>query len=375
MAMGAAVVCGVSAGLFGACGPFTDVAADSFCPFVLEIFDLGITAGTTATTYDPASPVSRLPMAAFLSRTVDRALLRGGRRAALGLFEAPRTTDSLGLVAVGAGPRLLRSDGADLWVANKADGTVSRVRASDGRLLETWTGASFAYGVVIAMGRVLVTGETSPGILYEIDPSRPAGAVTTVASNLGDLCFGAAFDGARVWTANNASVSIVTPSAAIPWIATTVTAGFSGPDGILFDGGNVWVADYLAGTMLRLDSSAAVLQTVTTGAGAHFPVFDGVNIWSPNLLANSVTVFRASSGSVLQTLTGNGLSFPASAAFDGTRVLVANEFGDSVSLWKAADLTPLGTFPTGAGTNPLGSCSDGVRFWVSLQIPGQLARF
>jgi len=41
-----------------------------FCPFVLEIFYLGITTGTTPTTYDPSSTVTRLQMAAFLSRTV-----------------------------------------------------------------------------------------------------------------------------------------------------------------------------------------------------------------------------------------------------------------------------------------------------------------
>src|SRR5678816_2503049 len=72
--------------LLGVCGPFTDVSDATFCPFVLEIFTLGITTGTTPTTYDPTSPVSRLQMAAFLSRTVDGVLKRGGRRAALDQF-------------------------------------------------------------------------------------------------------------------------------------------------------------------------------------------------------------------------------------------------------------------------------------------------
>src|SRR6202048_1133756 len=80
------VLLGASSVLFGVCGPFTDVAADAFCPFVLEIFYLGITTGTTPTTYDPTSNVNRLQMAAFLSRSVDGVLKRGGRRAALGQF-------------------------------------------------------------------------------------------------------------------------------------------------------------------------------------------------------------------------------------------------------------------------------------------------
>src|SRR6187397_457368 len=86
----AAVIGGATSALLGLCGPFTDVAADAFCPFVLEIFTLGITTGTTPTTYDPSANVSRLQMAAFLSRTVDRTLQRGSRRAALNQFWASR---------------------------------------------------------------------------------------------------------------------------------------------------------------------------------------------------------------------------------------------------------------------------------------------
>ncbi len=62
---------GAGSALLGTCGPFADVSDAVFCPFVLEIFTLGITTGTTPTTYDPTSSVSRLQMAAFLSHTVD----------------------------------------------------------------------------------------------------------------------------------------------------------------------------------------------------------------------------------------------------------------------------------------------------------------
>src|SRR5499425_3919137 len=180
----AAVAGAVLAGavsVLGVCGPFTDVSDAVFCPFVLEIFYLGITTGTTATTYDPASPVSRLQMAAFLSRTVDAALKRGSRRAALDQFWTSQNATVLGFTTLGGTQQLIRSDGADVWVPNSD--SVSRVRASDGKLLETWTGATAARSVVVAMGRVLVAGETDPGRLYRIDPSQVAGSVTIVASN------------------------------------------------------------------------------------------------------------------------------------------------------------------------------------------------
>src|SRR5207344_385343 len=51
---------GIAGALMGTCGPFADVAGDSFCPFVLGIFYMGITTGTTPSTYDPTANVSRL---------------------------------------------------------------------------------------------------------------------------------------------------------------------------------------------------------------------------------------------------------------------------------------------------------------------------
>src|SRR6185369_8319655 len=137
----AALLGGAGGALLGVCGPFTDVSDAGFCPFVLEIFTLGITTGTTPTTFDPAGNVSRLQMAAFLSRSVDGVLRRGHRRAAMNQFWTTQNSGVLGVTTVGANPRHAQFDGADAWVAAR-DGTISRVRASDAKLLETWTGAT-----------------------------------------------------------------------------------------------------------------------------------------------------------------------------------------------------------------------------------------
>src|SRR6476659_8646064 len=135
-AIACALFCGVVGTLLGLCGPFTDVTDATFCPFVLEIFTLGITTGTTPTTYDPASPVSRLQMAAFLSRTVDGLLRRGSSRAALGRFGTAQGSVVLGQTSlVEFNPNFTKSDGADVWVA--CFNSVARVRASDGKLLGT----------------------------------------------------------------------------------------------------------------------------------------------------------------------------------------------------------------------------------------------
>jgi hypothetical protein len=247
----------------------------------------------------------------------------------------------------------------------------------EGKLLDTWTGATNALGVLVAMGRVFVTGSTNPGSLYMIDPTGPGGPVTEVTgTRLGVNAHGIAFDGSRIWTANNGipgSVSIITPTTAPPWSVTTVTTGFSSPFGILFDGSNIWITDNTVNTLLKLDASGAILQTVNVGSHPVHPAFDGTNIWVPNFSDNTVTVVRAATGAIVATLNGNGLSNPPVVAFDGQRILVTNE-GDSVSLWKAVDLTPIGNISTGAATTPFGACSDGVNFWITLRT-NQLARF
>jgi sugar lactone lactonase YvrE len=279
------------------------------------------------------------------------------------------------LTTVGTNPTFVESDGADLWVASITSGTVSRVRASDGKLLETWTGAIGASGVLVAKGLIFVTGQTNPGTLYQIDPTQPVGAVTTLTSSLGNFPQGIAFDGARIWTANfGGSVSIVTLN---PLSVSTVAAGFNSPHGVLYDGANMWLTNEGSSPdkLLRLDSSGAILQSVNMGQAPFFPVFDGTNIWVPSVNSNTITVVRASTGAILATLSGNGLNNPFTAAFDGERILVTNFGGRSVSLWNAADLSPLGSVSTASGTLPWGACSDGLNFWITLEGTQKLARF
>ena len=127
------------------CGPFLDIGgADPFCAFVLEIFYMGITTGTTPTTYDPTSNVTRVQMAAFLSRTVDRTLQRGSRRAALRQYWTTQSVPVLGITTVGDNPNFVESDGADLWVANFNGDSVSRVRGKRPESPSSTAGSSSA---------------------------------------------------------------------------------------------------------------------------------------------------------------------------------------------------------------------------------------
>ena len=366
--------------------PFTDVQASSnfFCS-IASAYLTGLTNGTSVTTYSPSANVPREQMAAFVSRTLDQSLRRGSNRGVLDQWWTPTSIPGSATTDVEDQPKTVRSDGADVWVATHGNGAVMRVRASDGQLRGTWTGAHGAYGVLVARGRIFVTGDSHR--LYGIDPTQAPGAVTVVTDELDSIPQGIAYDGSRIWTANygntSGSVSIVSFGVCIGGCVNTVTAGFGHPKGILYDGFNIWVTDPGDDSLKKLNSNGSIAQSLPVGSAPALPVFDGTNIWVPSSLSSSMTVVRVkdSLGNplaqpfVLATLTGNGLNDPRAAVFDGQRILVTNFAGDSVSLWKATDLTPLGSFTTGLGTEPFGACSDGINFWIKLNGTDKLGRF
>jgi DNA-binding beta-propeller fold protein YncE len=360
--------------------PFTDVMGNNFFCQIASAYFSGLTSGTSATTYSPGQPVTREQMAAFITRTLDQSLRRGSRKAAAKKWFNPLDANSLTTTIVGQLPARVEFDGEDLWVSNVGTSSVTRVRPGDGRVLETWTEATSPGGIVAAMGRIFIGSATNPGRLYMIDPRQPAGVVTTVSSSLGGPSSALAFDGSRIWSANNGSISIISFN---PTTVTNITTGFLRLRGILFDGANIWVTDEDANTLMKLNANGSIAQTLTVGSAPIHPVFDGMNIWVPNQTSSSITVVRVKdsqgnpleSAFVLATLTGNGLNTPFFSAFDGERIAVTNQLGNQLSLWKATDLTPLGAFPMGEGTIPLGVCSDGLNFWVTITNMDRLARF
>ena len=67
-------------------------------------------------------------------------------------------------------------------------------------------------------------------------------------------------------------------------------------------------------------SDGVVVGTFATGDGTKDVVFDGENIWTANFSASNITRLRASDGQLLQTIPGAGR--PSALEFDGTTVWV-----------------------------------------------------
>ena len=370
----------------GTCGgasttiPFTDVSSSNmfFCA-IAQAYFTGLSNGTSATTYGPSTAVPREQMAAFITRTQDSAIKRSNRRAALEQWWTPALPEVLrpADLGSGSGPHNIVSDGADLWVANSVSGTVSRVRASDGRLLQTWTGASDAESLIACAGRIYITGDSTPGKIYVINPeSAAAGTVTEFESDIGGLARQITFDGTYLWTANAANISRIKVDDEFD---ITFSTGLTTPSDILWDGANLWVTDTGDDRLKRVNpANGTVLESILVGVDPARLLFDGMNIWVSNVSNSTISVVRAAGalrGTLLQTLTGNGMDNPRGMAFDGERVLVCNVGDSSVSLFKAADFTPLGGLTVGTTVFPASACSDGVNFWIVRSNSSDIVRF
>jgi hypothetical protein len=363
--------------------PFTDVAASNgfFCSIAAAYFS-GLTNGTSATTYGPAQPVPREQMAVFITRTLDQSLLRGSPRAAMQQWWTLAATDLLRPSDLGSAtlPQDIVSDGADLWVTGYSSGTVSRVRASDGRLLQTWTGATNAQGIIAALGRIFIAaGTPTSGKVYVIDPETTPGAVTEFAPGIGFNPRQITFDGGFLWTTStNGSISKID---GVTGSSSTYTTGFNQPNDILWDGKNLWVADFGDDLLKRVNSgNGAVIESTPAGNGPIKLLFDGTNIWVSNYLSSSIMVVRAVGalrGTVLHTINNNTIPLfgPSGMAFDGERVMVCNDSGHAVTLFKAEDFRFLGNLSTEANSGPRSACGDGVNFWIVRTGPADIVRF
>jgi len=155
--------------------------------------------------------------------------------------------------------------------------------------------------------------------------------------------------------------------AILHWYAANLTTKFAvgtEPEGMAFDGANIWVANLVSDTVTELQASTGkVLGTFFLG-GETEPMgvaFDGANIWTANYGANNVTKLRASTGKVLGTFAVGGQPF--GMAFDGANIWVSNYTSNNVTKLQASTGKVLGTFSV--GTNPVGVSFDVANIWVT----------
>jgi hypothetical protein len=204
---------------------------------------------------------------------------------------------------VPGGPTAIAFDGANIWVTNPGNNTVTHVRSSDGVIL-----GAFPVG------------------------SNPKAI---------------AFDGANIWVANSSSNSVTKLSATDGSNLGTFDVGVN-PDGIAFDGANVWVTNFGSVTATKLRASdGTALGSFAVGNGHAVSIaFDGANVWVAlaNGLNSTVSKLRASDGQHIGVFSVP--DNPLGIAYDGANMWVAISNHNFVRKLRASDGAFLEARPT-----------------------------
>ena len=76
-------------------------------------------------------------------------------------------------------------------------------------------------------------------------------------------------------------------------VGTYSSAGTT-PEGVAFDGSNIWVANISSGNVTKLlASTGAVVGIYSVGTNPYILAFDGTNVWVTNYGSNTVTKIPA----------------------------------------------------------------------------------
>jgi YVTN family beta-propeller protein len=260
-------------------------------------------------------------------------------------------------ISVGSGPVAVAFDGANMWVVNNNDATVSVLRASDGAHVMTPTVGGIPSGIAFDGANMWVTNsaDNTVSVLRASDGSQ----VRT--PGVGNVPVGIAFDGTNMWVVNRSDNSVSVLRASDGAHVMTPTVG-TFPQTIAFDGANMWVVNEIDNSVSVLRASDGFhVMTPTVGSSPRAIAFDGTNMWVANEIDNSVSVLRASDGAHVMTPTVG--SHPLGLALDGTNMWVTNFSSNNVSVLRASDGAHVMT--TTVGSSPWGIAFDGANMWVA----------
>jgi uncharacterized protein (TIGR03437 family) len=242
---------------------------------------------------------------------------------------------------VGESPQGIVFDGANIWVANNGSATVTKLLASTGASVASYTVGTNPYGLVFDGINIWVTNNGSGTVTELVASSGTVVGTYTV----GGAPEGIVFDGTNIWVANNGTDNVTQLLASNGTTVGTWTTGGSGPHGIAFDGANIWVTNTQSGTVSKLQASTgSVLGTYTVGTDPVGVLFDGTYVWVANYLGDSLSELLAATGATINTYPVGNTAW--NVAFDGVGIWTTNFNNSTVTkIIPTPSITPSGTVP------------------------------
>lgn len=288
------------------------------------------------------------------------------------VFAAPTTLYTYTVSVGDPGAALANAvafDGQNIWVAVQERGT-GWVKKIDriGQVLSVTPVGNVPIEMAYDGKNVWVTDYLSSNVMA-IDANGQVVGTVQLPPNAKPE--GIMFDGRYIWVANNGEGA--NNVSKIDAIRMTLVASYAvglNPDGVAFDGTNVWVTNSYSDNVVKLNrETGAIVRTYPTGDYPLSIIFDGTNMW----IANGIDADDGSfvTGSVLKLRAYGGVSlgtFPVGSTvrglgYDGTSIWVCNNKDNSVTRLRATDGARLGTYPV--GSSPRSMAFDGTRMWIA----------
>ena len=265
-----------------------------------------------------------------------------------------------------AGPAL----GAEAWVTNQGDDTVSVVDTATGLVLRTVPVGSKPAGVAVSPDgrRVYVTNPEG----HSVSVIERAGAVREVPAGAGPLGVAVARDG-RVFVADwyGDTVAVLDPAGAP---LATLHVGQS-PSGLAADpaGTRLYVANRESDTLSVIDlHTLATLATIPVGRAPFGVTVQGNRVFVANVQSGDVSVLDSTLLHEVQRLPVGEFPYAVAVTPDGGRVLVTNQHSGTLSVFDGPDYRPMPDIPVGDYPEGIAMSADGTRAYVAVWMDNKL---
>lgn len=282
---------------------------------------------------------------------------------------------------VGNSPWAIAFDGADIWVTNNGDNTVTELRASDGSNLGTFPVGTSPMGIAFDGANMWVVNNGSNNVT---ELQVPGGAVLGTFP-VGTAPMGIVFDGSHMWVTNNGSSSVTELLASTGATVNTFTLGGAPTAAIAFDGTNIWIGESGPNGVVELRANDGTpVGAIATAGPPNSVAFDGVDIWVAN---GGFTIIGPPQGGL-----GGAQSMGLTSDFLGSITAIA--FDESSNVWLAGSgsivgnvlklrpipgtVAPLPSYVDtvfSAGQSPRAMAFDGANMWVVNGGSNSVSRF
>jgi YVTN family beta-propeller protein len=277
----------------------------------------------------------------------------------------PASGEVEAVIPTGVRPSELASEAGSLWVANRADDTVTQVDPRSDSVVSTSSPGTSVDALAAGRGAVW-TADTRRGVAVRLDPGFRSVRSTvrlTPEANLFPSSSAVAVGEGAVWVANgNAEVVRVDPDT--DRVTAAIQVG-NEPSAIATGDGAIWVADRVDNTATRIDASGAnaVTAVVPVGRGPAAIAVGANGVWVANTGEDTISRIDPDTASVVARIDVG--ERPTGVAVGAGGVWVANSAGGSVS--RIDPETNRITKTVELGEAPQGVTVSAGSVWVSIQ--------